>query len=251
MPVAGAQDTLFCRATVAYDGTDFCGFQIQVGQRTVQGELEAALARITQTPVRVVGAGRTDSGVHAQGQVIAFRVHWNRPLAALHRGWNAVLARDVAVLSLSEADAGFHPRYSATSRTYRYTIWRHPIRMPLLRRTAHWVPQPLDVAAMAQAARSLLGEHDFATFGRPPQGTNTVRRVIRSAWTGKGDVLYFEITANAFLYRMVRSIVGTLLRVGRGALSTDEFAIRLASARRSMAGPTAPANGLCLMAVHY
>jgi tRNA pseudouridine38-40 synthase len=239
------------RAKVAYDGTDFHGFQVQVGQRTVQGELETTLAEITQTETRVIGAGRTDSGVHALGQVIAFHTEWQHPIDALHRGWNALLARDVTILSLARAQEGFHPRFSAKSRVYRYTVWNHSIRNPLQRRTAFWVSQPLDVEAMAKAAHLLLGEHDFATFGQPPQGTNTVRRVIRAAWTSNENKLYFDIEANAFLYRMVRSIVGTLLQVGKNDLSVKAFADRFAAADRSQAGPTAPANGLCLVAACY
>ncbi|MBN1579297.1 MAG: tRNA pseudouridine(38-40) synthase TruA [Anaerolineae bacterium] len=241
----------YLRATVAYDGTDFHGFQVQVGQRTVQGELERALATITQTETRVIGAGRTDSGVHALGQVVAFHTEWQHPIDALQRGWNALLAQDVTILSLNWAQEGFHPRFSAKSRVYRYTIWNHPIRNPLLRRTAFWVSQPLDVEAMKKAAQLLVGEHDFATFGQPPQGTSTIRRVIRTAWTGEENTLYFDIEANAFLYRMVRGIVGTLLQVGKNDLSVKAFADRFAAADRSQAGPTAPASGLCLMAACY
>ena len=246
-----ADQVQFLRAKVSYDGTDFHGFQVQVGQRTVQGELEQALARITQAETRVSGAGRTDSGVHALGQVVAFCTAWHHTVGALHRGLNAVLARDVTVLSLTTAGEGFHPRFSAKSRIYRYTIWNHPIRNPLLRRTTFWVAQQLNVEAMAKATALLLGEHNFATFGQPPQGINTIRRVIRATWTGEEKILYFDIEANAFLYRMVRSIVGTLLQVGKEDLSVEAFADRLAAIDRSQAGPTAPANGLCLMSVRY
>jgi tRNA pseudouridine38-40 synthase len=240
------------RALVSYDGTDFSGFQIQVASRTVQGELEETLAKITQAETRIVGAGRTDSGVHALGQVIAFHTEWRHPIESLHRGWNALLAQDIVIESLQEADEGFHPRFSAKSRSYRYTVWNHPIRNPLLRRTAFWVSQPLDVNAMQEAANLLVGEHDFATFGQPPQGANTVRRVIRAAWTSQEHALVFDIQANAFLYRMVRSIVGTLLQVGKKRdQSARVFADRFAAADRSQAGPTAPAHGLCLMSVCY
>jgi tRNA pseudouridine38-40 synthase len=155
------------------------------------------------------------------------------------------------VWSLGEARAGFHPRFDARSRTYRYTIWNDAIRNPLLRRTALWEPTPLDVAAMQQAAGVLVGEHDFGTFGSPPQGTSTVRRVLSAGWMRDGMQLHLDITGNAFLYRMVRSIVGTLLQVGRGALSVEAFASRFAAAERSQSGPAAPAHGLCLMAVEY
>jgi tRNA pseudouridine38-40 synthase len=241
----------YLRADVAYDGTDFCGFQIQADQRTVQGELEVALQRITQHFVRVVAAGRTDSGVHAVGQVVAFEALWDRALSKLHRGWNAVLPRDISVWSLAEAEEGFHPRFDAKSRVYRYTIWNHPVESPLLRRRALWYARSLNVEAMSEAAQLLLGEHDFATFGSPPQGTNSVRRVVNVEWSRAGEKLYFEIEANAFLYRMVRSIVGTLIEVGAEELTVEEFGQLFTAADRSRAGPTAPAHGLCLMAVNY
>jgi tRNA pseudouridine38-40 synthase len=257
----------YLRATVAYDGTEFAGFQVQVAQRTVQGELEAALAKITQSPVRVIGAGRTDSGVHARGQVVAFRTQWRRSVPELQRAWNAVLPKDVAVWNLQKADESFHPRFSARSRTYRYTVWNHPIRDPLLRRTALWYPRLLDLATMNEAALLLVGEHDFATFGSSSQGTNTIRRVVLAEWTRKHpsstghkypsstghkeETLCFDIEANAFLNRMARSIVGTLLQVGTGELSVREFGERFAAAERSRSRATAPAHGLCLMAVKY
>lgn len=249
--VAEPQGERYLRATVAYDGTDFCGFQFQVGQRTAQGALEEALATITQEPIRVIGAGRTDSGVHALGQVVAFSTRWRKAIRDLLRAWNAVLPKDVAVWSLAEASAGFHPRFGARSRLYRYRIWRHRIRNPLLRHTTLWVPRDLDMEAMASASRVLLGEHDYATFGSPPQGTNTVRRVMRATWGQEENELHFDIEANAFLYRMVRSIVGTLLQVGKGELPVGEFESLFARADRSLAGPTAPAHGLCLMTVKY
>ena len=238
------------RATVGYDGTDFAGFQVQAEQRTVQGELESALGTITQQPTRITGAGRTDSGVHAVGQVVAFGTRWRRSVEDLWRAWNAVLPRDVVIRSLAETDPAFHPRFDATSRSYRYTVWNHPVRDPLTRRTALWEPRPLDLETMNQAAGLLRGEHDFATFGTPPQGSNTVRYLFEAGWE-REQAMHFRIVANAFLYRMVRSIVGTLLQVGRGELTVDEFADRFAAADRSLAGPTAPAHGLCLMAVEY
>lgn len=246
-----SQAARYLRATVAYDGTDFCGFQVQAAERTVQGELETALASITQQQTRVVGAGRTDSGVHALGQVVAFRTQWRHSPADLQRAWNAILPEDVAVRALEEVDPGFHPRFDAQSREYRYAVRNHAIRDPLRRRTALWYPRGLDVERMASATRLLVGEHDFATFGTPPQGTNTVRCILGAEWTCAGEMLYLEIEANAFLYRMVRSIVGTLLKVGAGELTVDDFGSRFTAAERSLAGPTAPAHGLCLMAVNY
>jgi tRNA pseudouridine38-40 synthase len=239
------------RATVAYDGTDFWGFQIQAEGRTVQHILEEALETITQERIRVVAAGRTDSGVHALGQVVAFRTKWRHTVGELHRGWNAVLPEDVAVWSLAKVGLDFHPRFDARSRHYRYTVWNHPVRNPLLRHRALWECRLLDLEAMRDAAGLLVGEHDFATFGSPPQGTCTVRCVHRADCTRDGECLYLDIEANAFLYRMVRSIAGTLIQVGCGELSVAEFESAFRAADRSLAGPTAPAHGLCLMGVHY
>jgi tRNA pseudouridine38-40 synthase len=185
------------------------------------------------------------------GQVVAFHTTWQRTLVQLHRAWNAVLPKDAVVWTLAEADPAFHPRFGAQSRTYRYTIWNHPVRNPLLRRTALWRQRTLDLGKMAETARLLVGKHDFATFGSPPQGTSTIRRVFRATWTRDAEKLYLDIEANAFLYRMVRSIVGTLLQVGTGELSVEQFASLFAAADRSRAGPTAPAHGLCLMVVKY
>jgi len=241
----------YLRATVEYDGTDYYGFQWQADRPTVQGELERALAAITQEMIRITAAGRTDAGVHARGQVIAFHTQWRHPLADLERALNALLAKDVAVRELSLAEEGFHPRFSARSREYRYTIFNQPLRSPLARRFAYHYPYPLDVEAMDQAAGVLIGTHDFATFGQPPQGENTVRRVLRAGCSQEGPFVYFDIEANAFLQRMVRSIVGTLLQVGSDKLSPQDFAGILHAAERSLAGPTAPPHGLCLMRVNY
>lgn len=239
------------RAVVEYDGTDYHGFQFQLNQRSVQGVLKDALRKVTGQVTHVVGAGRTDAGVHARGQVIAFRVRWRHKVADLHRAMNAVLPRDVVFPSLEVTLENFHPRYSARSRWYRYIVLNQPFRSPLSQRWALHVPKLLDVSRMNQAAACLIGEHDFATFGRPPQGQNTVRRMLRANWWREEAFLYFDIEANAFLQRMVRSLVGTLLQVGAGKLSPEEFRQRLAACDRSLAGPTAPPHGLCLMAVNY
>lgn len=239
------------RAVVAYDGTDYGGFQRQTNAPSVQATLEIALAQVTQETVTVLAAGRTDAGVHAVGQVIAFDTAWRHGLDALQRALNAVLPADVAVLEMAEATPDFHPRYDARSRRYRYTIYNAPVRWPLARRYSLHVAATLDVAAMQQAAQCLVGEHDFAAFGQPPQGESTVRCVLAAEWGGEPPWLTFDIEANAFLYRMVRSIVGTMLMVGRGEMSVEEFAAVLASRDRSQAGPTVPPHGLCLVEIKY
>ena len=238
-------------AVIEYDGTDYLGFQLQARGATVQGEIERALAAVTQEQIRIIGAGRTDAGVHARGQVIAFSTAWRHPVEELQRALNAVLPEDIGVCQLRPVAEDFHPRFDAVSRDYRYTIFNQPLRSPLARRFAYHFPRPLDVAAMNEAAGTLMGSHDFASFGRAPQGNNTVRKVCRAQCTLEEPFVYFDIVANAFLYRMVRSLVGTLLLVGTGELSPDGFEEILRSADRSRAGQVAPARGLCLMKVNY
>lgn len=250
------------RAVVAYDGTDYHGFQIQADRPTIQGELERALQRITQEPVRVAGAGRTDAGVHAYGQVASFRTGWPHGSEALQRAVNAVLPWDIALRDVTVADDRFHARFSASSRMYVYNVYHSQVRSPLARRFAQHVMQPLDLAAMNAAAAHLVGEQDLAAFGQPPQGEVTVRRVFRANWQeGRAalchveisteQLLQFEIEANAFLRGMVRRIVGTLLAVGTGFLTVKGFAEVLASREISRAGAPAAACGLCLWQVRY
>lgn len=240
------------RGVVAYDGTEYSGFQRQANALTVQEALEAALAQITQEAVTVLAAGRTDAGVHATGQVVAFDTAWRHGMDDLWRALNAVLPADIAFFQIEEAAPDFHPRYAARSRRYRYTVYNAPVRQPLALRHSLHVAASLDVAAMEQAAQMLVGEHDFAAFGQPPkQGGTTVRRVSVAEWGRDAPWLHFDIEANGFLYRMVRSIVGTLLQVGRGEMEAEEFAAVLASRDRARSGPTAPPHGLCLVEVKY
>jgi tRNA pseudouridine38-40 synthase len=252
------------RALVAYDGTDYSGFQRQVGVPTVQEALEAALGQVTQQSITVWAAGRTDAGVHALGQVIAFDTSWRHSLEDLERAMNAVLPPDIAVRELEVAASDFHPRYDARSRHYRYRVYNASVRSPIARRQSLHVSYPLDMAMMQRAAQSLVGEHDFATFGQPPQGEVTVRRVSSAVWGEEpchcarpggaqngGRFLTFDIEANAFLYRMVRSIVGTLLDVGQGRMAVGAFEEAFVSCDRSRAGRTVAPHGLCLVQVNY
>ncbi len=239
------------RAAVAYDGTDFQGFQLQVGGRTVQGVLEAALAQVTQQSIRVIGSGRTDSGVHAQGQVIGFRVEWRHALEDLQRALNAVLPADVVVWQLGPVEPEWHPRFSARRRYYRYSVLNRPLRSPLDRRYAHLVMEPLDLAALQAAADVLVGQHDFASFGQPTQGDSTVRIIHDARWQQEGERFTFDVTGNAFLRSMVRSLVGTLLEVGMGRWQVERVAEVLVGRDRSLAAAPAPACGLCLIKVEY
>lgn len=240
------------RALVEYDGTEYHGFQLLTDRPSVQGALEQVLQRLTGQPTRIRYAGRTDAGVHAEGQVIAADLLWRHSLADLERAWNALLPADIAVRQVARVtDASFHPRYSARSRVYRYTVWTAPWRSPLHGRYTHYEPRPLDVERMNQAAALLVGSHDFASFGQPTQGDSTVREVLRTDWQRTGWTLHFEIEANAFLRRMVRTIVGTLLETGKGQRSVESVGEVLAAQNRALAAPPAPACGLCLVEVKY
>jgi len=233
---------------VAYDGTSYAGFQVQPNARTVQGELERALSRVCDEAVRVTGAGRTDAGVHASGQVIDFRTASALDGVTIGRGVNALLPEDIAVSALEPAAEDFHARFSATGRTYEYRIRHAPERDPLERRRELHIAGPLDVAAMRDASAHLVGRRDFSSFAAGPGGVRSVRR---GEWCEEGAELRFEITADAFLRGMVRAIVGTLLWVGRGKIDAAAFEKIVAANDRSLAGPSAPANGLCLMEVDY
>ena len=249
---------LSLRAIVAYDGTDFHGFQRQKNARSVQGALEEALSNTCDEAVSVVGAGRTDAGVHAAGQVIAFKVNWSHALPELHRALNVRLPGDVAVLDVAECDEAFHPRYSARSRVYEYTVTVNPVRHPLLRRYTWQIESDLNAVLMNEAAAVLVGEHDFAAFGTAPQGDVTKRKVLRADWQligpserQSGSILRFTIEANAFLFRMVRHIVIALVQVGRKKLSAGDMRDILASRDSQRIKGIAPACGLSLVKVTY
>lgn len=239
-------------AVIEYDGTGYCGFQKQVdSQPTIQGRIEQALANIFQHPIQITGAGRTDSGVHALGQVISFEAAWKHSPSALQNAINANLPEDIVVLQLKKVASSFHPRYSAKSRAYEYYIYNAPIRRPMRRRQSWHVPKLLDVAQMNKAAEALLGEHDFSTFGVPPAGDNCVRHVFAAQWRQQQEMVVFFIEANAFLYRMVRSIVGSLKLVGDATWQIKDFEDAFLACDRSRSGATAPPQGLFLVSVKY
>jgi tRNA pseudouridine38-40 synthase len=235
------------RATVEYDGTEFAGFQLQAGARTVQGELEAALARLSggiRQPV--AGAGRTDAGVHAIGQVIAFGYDGPLGLEALAEALNGNLPKDVSIRDLRRAPKGFNPRFAARYREYRYTIWNGP-RSPLRERTAFRVRNPLDTTAMARAAATFEGRHDFSAFGgTDPQPVRTVHLVrVRR----RGDEVTIDVRADAFLRGMVRRIVAALIGVGTGRIEEQAIEAAMAGREPAFGGAAAPARGLCLRRV--
>ncbi len=239
------------KAIVAYDGTGYQGFQRQANGPTVQEALEGAVARVTGRQIGVLAAGRTDTGVHATGQVIAFDTDWRHSLVVLQRALNAVLPPDVAVSEIEEVHPDFHPRFDALSREYRYTIYNAAVRAPLVQRTSLFFPKQLGVTGMQEAAQMLVGEHDFASFGRPPQGDSTVRRVLRAEWNNVPPWLTLDIEANAFLYRMVRLLVGTMIQVGLGKVDVQAFGRILAARDQRRAGPAVAPQGLCLVRVNY
>jgi tRNA pseudouridine38-40 synthase len=235
------------RATVEYDGTDFAGYQVQPGARTVQGALETALAHLSggvRHPID--GAGRTDAGVHATGQVIAFSYAGRLSADELAGALNGLLPPDVAVRDVRRAARGFNPRYAARYREYRYTVWNGP-RSPLRERTAFRVRTPLDVDAMARAATAFEGRHDFSAFGgADPQPVRNVHHVrVRR----DGHQVTIDVRADAFLRGMVRRMVAALLAVGVGRIDETAVAGALASRRPALAGAAAPAQGLCLRRV--
>jgi tRNA pseudouridine38-40 synthase len=238
------------RARVEYDGTDFAGFQLQPGARTVQGALEAALAHLSDGHrARVSAAGRTDAGVHAVGQVIAFDYGGGLSRADLRRALDALLPRDVAIRDLRPAAPGFQPR-RALRREYRYSIW-NGARSPLRERTALGMRQRLDVAAMERAAAMLVGRHDFRAFGGP-LGRHSVRTIHQIRVRRSGSAVTIDVEADAFLRQMVRAIAAALIRVGRGGATAEDVAAALRSkSGRAFAGEVAPAKGLCLRRVVY
>ncbi len=251
-------------ALVGYDGTDYCGFQVQPGRPTIQGSLEESLCTFTTKQGRVIGSGRTDSGVHARGQVIGVSVLWRHGLDDLRRAWNVHLPPAIVIRKIDEAPVGFHPRFSAESRTYCYFMVEGAVREPLSSRYALDVGRRLDLEAMQAAAAHLVGTHDFATFGQPPQGENTVRTVLGAdvklaevnlAHTGLdvnvGRRLVFTVTANAFLQHMVRKLMGSLIKVGLGRWSVSRFAEALRAADGAYCAPPAAPCGLVLEKVAY
>jgi tRNA pseudouridine38-40 synthase len=242
------------RLTLEYDGTDFRGWQAQAeGARTVQGVLEAAARDLFGAPVSVSGAGRTDAGVHAEGQVASFAVDTRLAPRAVHRALDQRLPDDLAVVACEAVPDAFDPRRDAVSKCYRYVIWNGPARSPLRRRRAHAVPEPLDVAAMTRAARAFEGEHDFASLQSTGSSVRTtVRTVLGCRVTGRaGGEIAVEVEGTGFLRHMVRTLAGTLIEVGQGRRPEGSIPALLDARDRARAGPTAPAAGLTLVAVRY
>lgn len=236
---------------VEYDGTRYHGWQRQANAPTIQQTLEEGIARVVGHEVTLFGSGRTDAGVHALGQVANFHTSASIAAERLPHAINANVPDDIAVLRAEDAAPDFHARYSARRKTYRYRIVRRAVRPAVGAAFVHWHRFPLDVAAMQRAAGLFLGEHDFAAFESHSAGEGTVRTITRSDLSEAGERLDYYVTANGFLYNMVRAMVGTLLEIGSGRRPADDVTRLLASRDRKRAGRTAPAKGLCLMQVDY
>lgn len=243
------------RGTVAYDGTAYHGWQRQRELLTVQELLEAALDRATATVVTVKGSGRTDAGVHAEGQVFAFDSASSLPVAGMLHRTRHLLPRDVRLVDLALARSDFDPQRDATAKHYRYTLLLRPGPSPAWERASHRVDVQLDVSAMRAAARYLVGRHDFRSFRTDPgparRDQDTVRTVRSLELTGAGDLLLIDVVGEGFLYMMVRNIVAALLAVGRGDSVPADMERVLAARDRSLLPAPAPPQGLCLRAVHY
>jgi tRNA pseudouridine38-40 synthase len=259
------------KLTLAYDGTGFVGWQRQPAGVSIQGLLEAALSRLGGAPVSVIGAGRTDAGVHAMGQVASARILTTLDVATVGRAVNAILPPEIRVVRVEEAPEDFHARYRVVTKTYQYRIHTGEVLSPFDRAWCWHVPRPLGVAAMQVASRALIGHHDFAVFqstgSSVKSSTRTVTRaewrvinpalghepgsVANIAYPSEGRFVIFEIEADGFLRHMVRSIVGTLVEVGEGRREVESIGELLRSGNRALAGPTAPARGLFLVRVDY
>ena len=247
------------KLVVAYDGTDFKGWQVQPGLPTIQGTLSECIKRITGDDVLPQGSGRTDAGVHALGQVVTFSTESPIPVAGLVVALNDHLPAAIRIMSADEVRAEFHPRKSAHAKTYRYRVFRGGICSPFMARYVYHHPYALDEGAMTQAAGMAVGEHDFTSFaavdperGREDETPSNVRTIYESRWTRQGEELVYEVRGSGFLQHMVRNLVGTFMLVGKGTLKPADIAqIIEARARSANPGATAPAMGLCLVNVEY
>ncbi len=240
------------KLAIEYDGTDYHGWQVQPGMPTIQGTLEEAMARVVGKPVHVIGAGRTDAGVHALGQVASLRADFTHPPDTLRRALTSLLPPDIVVTRVEEAPEGFDAQRWARWKRYRYTLLTRPYPSALERRYTLFAPRPLKLEAMAEAAHLLVGEHDFTSFQAAKSSVERpIRRVFTAEFHAQDDHLYFEIVADGFLRHMIRIIMGTLLDVGRGRRASGDIQVILEAHDRQRASKTMPAHALCLREVGY
>jgi len=238
---------------IEYDGTNYQGWQVQPKGSTIQGMLEEKLGLLTGESIQLFGSGRTDSGVHALGQVAHFKTDSQMDIRSMQRALNSLLPRDIVIQKIEEVEEGFHARKHSKSKVYEYRILNRSLRSVFHRGYVWYIPQKLNLREMKKATQNLVGEHDFSSFRSVGTPTRTaVRRVIRAEWKrGREGFIRFEIEANGFLKQMVRAIIGTLVEVGKGKINSVEFRKILESKDRRKAGPTAPAHGLFLKEVKY
>lgn len=236
-----------------YDGTHYHGFQLQADQPTIQGETEQAIWKLTGERIRVIAASRTDAGVHAKGQVASFITRSSHSTETFVKGLNYYLPKDIAVKAAYKVKNSFDVRRDAISREYNYYILNSPTRSPLRQGFSYLVTRQLDIEAMKQACQALIGEHDFASFATcfEPRLRSTVRRVYQAEVKREGELTVFGMVANSFLPHQVRNTVGALIEVGLGKMSISEFYSIMEAKQPALAGPTVPADGLCLMRVNY
>jgi len=242
------------KLTVSYDGTDYAGWQVQRNAKTIQAEIEKALKKILKEKVRLTGAGRTDSGVHAEAQVTNFITKSAIPPEKIRPALNSHLPDDISVMKAENAAPDFHSQFDAKSKVYRYAILQGSVDIPFSRRYYHRVPPALDIALMAKEARSLIGRHDFKAFQAKSALSpirDTARTVKNITVRKKKDFIYIDIEADGFLHNMVRNIVGTMIEIGRGYFPEGSMKRIMLSRDRRTAGPTAPAKGLILIKVKY
>ncbi len=239
---------------IEYDGTNYHGSQLQKNGKTIQGELEKALKKLTGERIRIKTASRTDAGVHARGQVVSFWTTSTIPLKSYIDGLNHYLPRDIAVQEAFKTEQPYDVRRRAVSREYRYCILNRRVRSPMRQGFTCRVNGPLDTAAMNRACEALIGRHDFASFvssAETARQKRTVRDVFKAEITQDGDMIVFSIVANAFLPHQVRNTIGALIKVGQGKMTAVEFKNIIRAATPGLASPTAPAEGLCLVRVNY
>jgi tRNA pseudouridine38-40 synthase len=247
----------YLKLTIAYDGTDFHGWQIQAGKPTIQGEIVSVLGRLTQERVAIHGAGRTDAGVHALGQVASFRTRSALSAPELQRALNALLPPAIRIAAVEETGPDFNARWSARAKTYRYRLYRGRVVPPMIWRYVLHYPFPLDEDRMRDAAARFVGAHDFAAFAastgseEDDKERSTVREVYSTELVRAGEELVFTVRGRSFLRYMVRKMVGTLLDVGRGRLSPQDIERLYESRDRSKSGPTVPPQGLCMVSVEH
>lgn len=239
------------KLTIEYDGTDYHGWQRQTNAATIQQVMEEGIERIAGHPVTLHGSGRTDAGVHALGQVAHFHTTSRIPASQLHHAINSAIPPAIAVLRAEDMPPEFHAQFSAKSKTYRYRIVCREVRPAVGARYVHWLRWPLDLALLRAGAAHFLGEHDFSTFETESDREGSIRTVTRFDIEQAGERIDFHVASNGFVYNMVRAMVGTLIEVGSGRRPPEEIAELLRVRDRRLAGPTAPAKGLCLMQVEY